>query len=72
MSNDYNCLHTIVTNTAIKRFELYVVNQRKLMLFSWGKIDYTTRISANVRIKHVFSMNFTHFYEIFHQQGWFH
>ena len=63
-------MHTIVTITAIKRFELYVVNQRKLMLFSWGDIDYTIRISAHVRIKHVFSMNFTHFHEVFLQQ-WF-
>ena len=65
-------MHNIVTITAIKRFELYVVNQRKLTLFSWGNIDYTTRISVTLRIKHAFSINFTHFYEILHQQGWFH
>ena len=49
----------------IKRFKLHVEQKRKLALFSWGNIDYTSRISANVRIKHVFSMNFTHFHENF-------
>ena len=31
-------MHTIVTNTAIKRFELYVVNQRKLMISHGEKL----------------------------------
>ena len=33
-----------------------------------GDIDYSTRVSVNIRIKHVFSMNFTHFHEPFLQQ----
>ena len=56
----------------IKLIKLHVVRKRKLTLFSWGKIDYTTRISATVQMKHVFSMNFTHFHEIFLQQWLFH
>ena len=58
--------------TADKAFNLHVVKQCKLTLFSWGNIDYTTRISGNLRIKHVFSMNFTHFYESFLHQGCIH
>ena len=55
----------------IKLLKLHLVKQRKLALSSWGNIDYTTRISAHVCIKHVFSMKFTHFYEIVLQQGLF-
>ena len=61
-------MHTIVTSTAYKAYTLPVVKKRKLTLFSWENIDYTTRISVNVRIKHVFSMNFSHFHEIFLHQ----
>ena len=56
----------------IKCFKLHVVRTRNLTLFSWRNIDYTTRISENVQIKHVFSMNFTHFHHIFLQKGLFH
>ena len=56
----------------IKRFKLYVVKQHELTLFSFGNIDLHTRLSVNVRIKHVFSMNFTHFHEIILQQEFFH
>ena len=48
----------------IKRFKLHVVKTSKLTLFSWGTIHKTARISVNVRIKHGFSMNITHFHEI--------
>ena len=56
----------------LKRFKLHVVKQRKLPLFSWGNTNYHTGISAHVRIKHVFSMNFTHFHEIVLQHILFH
>ena len=55
----------------ITRFKLHVVKRRKLTLFSCGNSDQPTRISANVRIKHDFSMNFTHFHEVFLQQRLF-
>ena len=48
-----------------KRFKLHVVKTRELTLFSFGNIDLPTRISGNVRIKHVFSMNITHFHEVY-------
>ena len=38
-SNDYYCLHTIVTSTAYKAFKLHVVTKLKLTLFSWENID---------------------------------
>ena len=56
----------------IKRVKLHVEKQRKLTLFSWGNTDYPTRIRANVSIKHVFSMNFTHFHELFLHQVFCH
>ena len=56
----------------IKRFKLQVLSKRKLTLFSWGKIDQPSRISKTVQITHVFTMNFTHFLEIFLQQCVFH
>ena len=56
----------------IKRFRLHVVGRRLLTHFSWGNIDLTSKYRATVRIKHVFSMNFTHFHEIVLQQGHFH
>ena len=56
----------------IQRFKLYILKQRKPTLVSWGNIDQTTRISATIRINYFFSMNFTHFFEIFPQQGLFH
>ena len=48
----------------ISRFKLNVVKIRKLTLFSLGNIDQTSRSSVNVTIKHVFSMNFTHFHDV--------
>ena len=56
----------------IKRFKLHVLTTRKLTLFSWRKIDWTTRISVKVRINHCFSMNFTHFFEVYLQLCFFH
>ena len=47
----------------IKRTKQQVVQNGKLALFSWGNIDSTSRISANVRIQYVFSINFNHFHE---------
>ena len=44
------------------------VQQRKLTLLSWRNIDEATRISANIRIKHVFLMSFTHFLKVFPQK----
>jgi len=49
-----------------------VGKKRKRPLLSWGNTDYPTRIRANVSIKHVFSMNFTHFHEIFLHQVFIH
>ena len=72
-NNAYNIKFSVKTlldhayPTADKASKLHVVKQLKLTLFSWGNIDYTTRISVNVRIKHMFSMKFTHFHEIFMQ-----
>ena len=48
----------------IERFKLLELKQRKLMLLALGSNDYNTRISGKLWIKHVFSMNFTHFLEI--------
>ena len=56
----------------LKRFKLHVVKQRKPTLFSWGKSDYPTSISVNIRIIYVFSMNFTHFHEIVKHEVFFH
>ena len=46
--------------------------KRKRPLLSWANTDYPTRIRANVSIKHVFSMNFTHFHELFLHQVFSH
>ena len=56
----------------MKHFNLHVLTKCKLTLFSRISNDLTTRISARVRIKHVFSMNFTHLHEILQQQCFFH
>ena len=49
-----------------------VGKKRKRPLLSWANTDYPTRIRANVSIKHVFSMNFTHFHELFLHQVFCH
>ena len=41
-----------------KLFTLHVLQKRKLTIFLRGNIDYTTRISAIVGIKHVISDEF--------------
>ena len=46
-------------------FRPHIVQNRKLTLFSWGNFDQTTRISAKVRYKQVFSMKLSYFLEIF-------
>ena len=56
----------------IRPFKLHVLNTRKLTLLSWGSIDYTFGMSANVQIQHVFSMMFTHLLENSIQQCFFH
>ena len=56
----------------IKRFKLHVVKTSKQTLFTLGNIDQTTRICVNVRIKHVFSKNFTQFHQIVLQQMFVH
>ena len=48
------------------------MQNRKLTLFSWGNFDQTTRISAKVRYKQVFSMKLSYFLEIFLQQSYMH
>ena len=45
------------------RFEAHIVQNRKLTLFSWGNFDQTTRISAKVRYKQVFSIKLSYFLE---------
>jgi len=52
----------------IMHFKLHVLRKRKLTLFSWENINFTNRISANVLITHVVSMNTTHVVEIFLQK----
>ena len=51
-------------------FRPHIVQNRKLTLFSWGNFDQTTRISAKVRYKQVFSMKLSYFLEIFLQRSY--
>ena len=41
------------------------MQNRKLTLFSWGNFDQTTRISAKVRYKQVYSMKLSYFLKYF-------
>ena len=54
----------------LKRFRPYIVKNHKLTLFSLGNFDQTTRISAQLRYKHVSSMKLSYFFEVFLQQSY--
>ena len=56
--------------SVISVFRPHIVQNRKLTLFSWGNFDQTTRISAKVRYKQVFSMKLSYFLEIFLQRSY--